>query len=279
MGTRWEITIWDKIGEKLFEEIKADVISSSKNFDGIYSRFKPDSFVRKISKESGKIKVPSDLVKMLSLYKELYGPSEGKLNPLVGQTLSDLGYDEKYSLKAKAEISPVASLDTVRIVGEEYIVQDSPVLLDFGALGKGYFVDTLKEKLLALNLKRFLINGSGDIFYSGDEPIRAGLEHPKDPAKVIGVKTLTTGALCASSNNRRSWGNYTHTIDPKTLNTKHGIIATWVSSASAALSDALATAFFLCNPLNFEGKYEFEYLLLNKEFKVNQSKGFNAELF
>jgi thiamine biosynthesis lipoprotein len=216
---------------------------------------------------------------MLSIYKDLYELSGSKLNPLVGKTLSDMGYDENYTLKQKSKISPVPSLNNALIIDNRTIKTAKPLLFDFGALGKGYFVDKVSNFLKTQKIKRFMVNGSGDIFYQGNEHIRAGLEHPVDPTKVIGLLNMKTGALCASANNRRAWRNFTHTINPQTLNSNHDILATWVYSQCTAIADALATALFMTPPEKYEDKYKFEYLILNNEFKVKKSEGFEVELF
>ncbi|HVZ66763.1 MAG TPA: FAD:protein FMN transferase [Patescibacteria group bacterium] len=281
MGTSWEITIWDKIDDTKLKKIKKQITSGSRDFDKTFSRFKPNSFITKVSKKKGKIKVPKDFVKMLELYFDLYDLSEKKVNPLIGQALSDMGYDSNYSLRPKEKISKVPDLKKmVSIIDDENVFTTIPLLFDFGALGKGYFVDRIKDILEENNIERFLVNGSGDIYYKGPpNSLRAGLEHPMDDTKVIGVINMGNGAMCASSGNRRKWRNYHHIINPITLAPANEIIATWVMADNAALSDALATCLFFVSPKNFENKFKFEYLILNKEMRVKKSEGFAAELF
>jgi FAD:protein FMN transferase len=129
-------------------------------------------------------------------------------------------------------------------------------------------------------VKRFLVDGSGDVFYeSNGEAIRAGLEHPEDSSKVIGVVTMTHGSLCGSGGNRRQWREYHHIIDPKTLRPSEGILATWVLADSATIADALATCLFLAEPDKFASAWRFEYGILNDDHRFKRSAGFPAELF
>lgn len=280
MGTHFEITIWDLIGKDEFDRLKSEIIKSSQMFDKTYSRFRQDSLVSKIAETSGKFFVPLDFTKMLQMYFDLYEISERTLNPLVGQFLEDLGYDKNYSLKRKGKLSKIQDLlESVEIIDLTTIETKKPLLFDFGALGKGYFVDKIANYLNEHGIERFLVNGSGDIYYKGREPIQVGLEHPNDASKVIGSIDMTTGAMCASAGNRRKWGKFHHIIDPRTLTSADEIIATWVIADNAALSDALATCLFFVAPENFEPKYKFEYLILNKDMKVKRSRGFSAELF
>jgi len=281
MGTFWEVSIWDELPLEVGAEIQERIISETQSFDKTYSRFISSSFVMGLSDKTGVVCVPPDFVPMLRLYFSLFHLSGKKFTPLVGATLSDMGYDETYSFREKEQIHSVPDLDrVVKIIDDFHIELYAPTLFDFGALGKGYFVQKIAQLLSKENIQRFLVNGSGDISYGGNGiPIQAGLEHPHDPKKVIGTIELTNGSLCSSGNNRRSWGNHHHIIDPQSLSSETDIIATWVFANSAPVSDALATALFLSPPESFENHFDFEYLILNKDMKVKRSKGFNARLF
>jgi len=281
MGTSWTISIWDSVAESQLVELQKEILEKSENFNQKYSRFISDSFVTEISTKTGVIECPPDFVPMLRLYKKFYEASNGKLNPLIGFSISDLGYDANYSLKKREHVRPTWPLDkTIRIVDDTHVSIQEPVLVDFGALGKGYFVDTLKQYLVEQGFNRFLVDGSGDSAYvSQGEPVQVGLEHPDDPTKVIGRIEVVGGAICASGTNRRKWGNGHHIIDPHTLISPDEIIATWVLADTAAVADGLATALFLSEPEKFKRDFKFEYCLLNKDYKIKRSAGFIAELF
>ena len=98
IGTHWVIDI----KEELSLEREALLLSIIKNridiFDKDYSRFREDSLVTKMSKESGEYKMPEDFNKMFSLYKKAYEITDGLVTPLIGQVLVDSGYDAEYSL-------------------------------------------------------------------------------------------------------------------------------------------------------------------------------------
>lgn len=281
MGTTWQITIWDSMSQSFFNELEKEVINLSESFDQTYSRFLDNSLVSDLANKTGKLKVTEDFVKMLEMCFELNEISQGKFNPAVGNTLSDLGYDKDYTLVPKDSIRSVPNLkQTVKIIGLKEIETTEPVLFDFGALGKGYFVDKIKKLFLEKGLKRFLVDGSGDMAYEGNGvAIRVGLEHPTDKSKVIGVLNMSQGALCGSGTNRRAWGDLHHTLDPDKLTSTKGILATWVYSDSTVLADGLATCLFFTDPEVLKAKYDFEYLVLDAEYRVKRSSGFTAELF
>ena len=281
MGTTWAVSIWDEIDQTTLDTLQSSIIQQSMLFDQTYSRFIKTSLVWALTEKRGVVEVPEDLVTMLLLYERLNALSGGTCNPLIGFTISDLGYDADYSLKPKDIIRPVPDFQSsLHIIDDTHIELFASALIDLGALGKGFFVDTISRFLRENGIRRFLVNGSGDIFYQGNgQVLRAGLEHPGDTSKVIGVIEMTHGALCASGSNRRKWDKYHHTIDPFSLTSPQDIIATWVMAETAAIADGLATCLFLVEPERFAESYEFEYCILNKDYKVKRSTGFTAELF
>lgn len=279
LGTGWHITIWDDIPDNVFEDLKNNIINLTQDFDQTYSRFIDSSLVSKIAQSKGKYTVPTDFTEMLKMYTDLYLLTQKKLNPLIGFTISDLGYDAEYSLTPKESIRKTPDLfETVKILGGTEIETTGEVLFDFGALGKGYMVDKIVNYLKTLKLNKFLVDGSGDIYYFGDEKIQVGLEDPEDSSKVIGSIDMLTGAMCASGTNRRKWKNHHHVIDPTTSLSTEGIVSTWVISDNTALSDALASCLFFVPPEELS-KFKFEYCIMNDKRKIKNSHGFNTEFF
>ncbi len=280
MGTTWSVTVWDALDDAQWTELAEGIQQILEKFNATYSRFAETSLIRRLSTQTGVAEVPEDMVKMLRMYQTLGNLSGGAFSPLLGNTLTDLGYDETYNLTPKEQIRAVPKLDdALTIVDDTHIELHGKFLMDFGGLGKGYCVDLLREYLNKKSIQKYLVNGSGDIYYQGADPLRCGLEHPGDTTKVIGVVQLQNGALCASAGNRRTWAGYNHTIDPRTLTSPEEIIATWVRADSTALADGLCTCLFFTEPERYLKDFSFEYLLLNKDYKTKSSTGFTAELF
>lgn len=282
MGCLWNIRIWDDIDSHKKEHLQSYIKKATDDFDKKYSRFIDDSLVLSRLRSSGEYSVPEDLVHMLKHYKNLYLHTDKKFTPLVGQILSDLGYDQNYSLKPKEALSVVPEFEhAIEIIDAHTIRINEPILLDLGGLGKGYWVDKIRGFLRSSGLKIFLIDGSGDMFFqsSGHKFITVGLEHPYDPSKAIGTISLSNKALCGSGANKRSWRGIHHIIDPFALKSTDSIIASWVMADTTVYADALATCLFLISPEKLKKIYSFEYLILGKDMSAKYSKGFNVEIF
>lgn len=281
LGTTWSVQVWDGLTEAALTSVLKDVVKTTKEFDAVYSRFKPDSLVTKLSTVTGLVTVPKDMVAMLRLYELLNAATKGKINPAIGFALADTGYDATYSLTPKPSIRKTPPLaDALTILGDTELELHEPVLLDLGALGKGYLVDILFEQCRAAGWQRFLVNGSGDVrYYSSEgEPLTCGLEDPRDASKVIGTLALTSGAFCASAINRRQWGSYHHYLDPERAQSPQTIAATFVTAGTAVLADGISSALFFVEPEQLEA-FSFECLLINEAMRIKKSAGFTADLF
>ncbi|MBI2644862.1 FAD:protein FMN transferase [Candidatus Uhrbacteria bacterium] len=277
MGTVWKITLWDHATP----EMERIIIRQIRLFEDTYSRFIKTSWLSSLTDRIGVVEIPRDFFEILVVYKKLYTLSEKKCTPLIGSVLQDLGYDREYSLIAQKNISEPPDFDkAVFIIDERSIELKEKVSFDIGAVGKGYAIDMLSHFLRARGCERFLVDGSGDLFYSGTgEEIRVGLEDPKDFEKAIGVVSVTDGAICGSGGNRRAWGVYYHIVDPYSLNSPKNILATWVRADRALLADGLATCLFLCDPENFCKDFSFEYCILYDDYTIQRSEGFLVELY
>lgn len=283
MGTLWKIVMYEKLDESVEVFLEKDLREKLENFDRLYSRFKDDSLISLISQKTGEVEVPADLVNILRIYKEFYEVSRRKFTPCIGSLLEDTGYDKEYSLKEKDTFRAVPSLDSVLIVDDTHITLQEKVLLDIGAIGKGYFVEILSQYLRSLGYTHFLVDGSGDVFYeTKGETLRMGLEDPRDTTKVIGIVDMKRGSMCASATNRRSWGDRSHYVDPSTALSPREIIATWVIADNAAYADALSSLLFFIAPEEVERGFpelSFSYCIMNHEGKIKKSQDFAATFF
>ncbi|MEI6553119.1 MAG: FAD:protein FMN transferase [bacterium] len=281
IGTSWKIDLYQKIGEikeaKLFDTIKRRI----EVFENDYSRFRENSLITQISKEESRgktFKLPADANEMISLYHKLYNLTDGLMTPLIGNLLSDAGYDAEYSLVAKERLMSPPTWEESMEYNHPNLLVKEPVLLDFGAAGKGYIIDIIGKLLEDNSVYEYCIDAGGDILHKG-KPIRVGLENPKDTTEVIGVYNLGDGSICGSAGNRRAWDRFTHIMNPKTLESSSDISAIWVIAKTAMLADAMTTCLFFVPAYKLMDEYEFEYVILFKDFSIEKSAGFEAEFF
>ncbi len=123
-----------------------------------------------------------------------------------------------------------------------------PLDLDLGAIGKGYALDRVREVLSDWSVGNALVHsgtstalGVGPGHRSGQRGWLVGTasawECPGRPEEV----RLADRALSGSGTEVKG----AHIIDPRTARAARGHLAAWASHPSAAVSDALSTAFLV----------------------------------
>ena len=235
LGTGIIISSSVPISQRVEQRIRAFV----EEYESTLSRFRADSLVARMAcaKAGGDFKFPSWAQPLFAIYDEFYNAAHGAFDACVGADLLALGYDNSVqfipeSADNASENSgsgswnkyhralPVTWSDISRADGSTTLHTNQPVQLDFGAAGKGYFVDLvtqiIKEELGNDSPANsdfpadfdFLVNAGGDMracFSDEDCRIKVALENPFDTTQAVGVASIANGALCASSTARRRW--------------------------------------------------------------------------
>jgi thiamine biosynthesis lipoprotein len=276
IGTRWEIST----PRPLDSAARARLLAVVERYDGVWSRFRPDSRVGAMSRQPGRFQFPEEAVALGQLYRSLYELTAGAMTPLIGGSLERLGYDASYSLRPSGPPLQAPRWEDALDWEGSVLTTDVPVVLDIGAAGKGQLVDLLAAELRSLGQQDFLIDASGDLLHSGPDPVMVALEHPYDPAKAIGTVSLAGAALCASASNRRAWGDgLHHVLDGTTGRPVSTAVATWALADNAMVADALATALFFAPGAALERTFDFSWLTVFSDGSAAFSPGFVGTLF
>lgn len=271
IGTQWQIDA------DLSDAEYQLILETIESYDQTYSRFRNNSLVTQMSKRAGDYRLPSHGNNLLSFYESMYEATNGHVNPLIGQLLSDAGYDASYSLQPK-KLSAVPNWDEVLERSDDILTVKQPALLDFGAAGKGQLVDIVATQIHAFGQQSFCVNAGGDIYVAGKQRT-IGLEHPHDPSQVIGTATIAEKSICGSAPNRRAWAEYHHIMNPETLQSTQDIDAVWVIAAQAMIADGLTTCLYFVAPEQLESLASFEYGIVFADGSVRYSKNFPGTFF
>lgn len=278
IGTKWVIDFFG--GERINQDsFKKKILQEIKKFSNIFSRFDDESQVSLASKAKNEIRIPKKYLELVDIYQKLYQLTKGKFTPLVGNLLVDAGYDANYSL-APQKIRPNLKWNDAISYSAPILQVKKPVLLDFGAGGKGFLVDIIGQMFKKEGIDSFCIDAGGDILYRSKkrERLKVGLEHPANFKQVIGVVEIKNQSICASAGNRRKWGKYHHIFDPVTLKSVDKILAVWVVADTALIADCLSTCLFLETPEKFKD-FQFEYLIIYPDLSFARSSNFPGEIY
>lgn len=137
----------------------------------------------------------------------------------------------------------------------ESVSYDSPWTgLNLGGIGKGFALDEMEQQLCDRGLTSFLLHGGhssllarGDHNRLGGWPV--GIGNPLFTDRRLGTLLLKDQAMSTSGSNiqyfRYQGRRYGHILDPRTGWPVDGHLSVTVVAGSAAVADALSTAFFV----------------------------------
>ena len=247
MGTIFEILIADQEAGYAAQASQA-VFREVDRLEALFSRFNTTSEIGQINRlRAGEsVRNGLDTFECLKVAAKVQRETAGAFD--VNFRLSK-GSAEA----AEFELSAAQSGYTIRR-RPDFLGHSVPGLdLDLGAIGKGYALDKAASLLTDWSIDRFLIHGgTSTALAAGDAPgLRPGeagwpvgvggsWELPGVPKRVL----LRDRALSGSGTEVKG----PHIRDPRTGRPAEGHLASWVSHPSAAVSDALSTAFMSMKP-------------------------------
>lgn len=330
LGTGIIISSSKPISQRVQKRIRAFV----EEYESVLSRFREDSLVSRMARaeHGGEFEFPAWTQPLFVLYDEFYVATCGAFDVCVGADLLALGYDNSVQFVPESTVSasensgsvsgswskyrrslPVKWADISRDDSGTTLHTNQPVQLDFGAAGKGYFVDLvtniLKDELGDDSLSDcdFLVNAGGDMracFSDEDYQIKVALENPFDTTQAVGVASIASGALCASSAARKRWkvkdancladntfeSNLiaTHLINALDGVPSQKLAASWAyipaktCAFPTAYADALATALFVSQESDLQKIVQTtgsEFAVISPNYALRKTAAFPAYFF
>jgi FAD:protein FMN transferase len=258
LGTSWWIEVFDEVATERQSVIHDDCLAFLCQFEGDYSRFKPDSYISRLNTELYLDHPTPELMNLLTFGVAQFKRTEGIFNIMVGSKLVDTGYNATYSFTAKPEQSPIQNPLEVLHISNKSITLNAGAI-DIGGFGKGWAIDSVAKILREKHsLQYFLINGGGDMYATSDHdiPVTIYLEHPTEAASYLTTTTLLNQGFAASSPHKRAWQyngtTYSHIIDTTQTETKKRPDATFIKATTACTADIFATVALIATPTKIE---------------------------
>lgn len=274
----------------------------------IYNNYPNTNNIRTINEQAGKAPVIVDkkIIDLLLFSKKAYYATNGKVNVAFGSVLR-VWHDyreqgENDPLQAK--VPPMEQLraanehcDIEDVIIDEaagtVFLQDPEMLLDVGAIAKGYAVERISEYARSIGFTDGLISVGGNIRvlgYKGKdrELWSIGIQNPdrESEQKDLFVTHITDKSLVTSGDYLRYYTvdgkRYHHIIDPMTLFPSTYFAAVTIITPDSGMGDALSTAIY---NMPFEEGIAYIESLDNTEAvwiysdgSVKSSSGFEALL-
>ncbi|MEZ5193338.1 MAG: FAD:protein FMN transferase [Nocardioides sp.] len=182
------------------------------------SRFRPDAEIMTLTPgPDGSVSLSPTLAELLRIALDAARRTDGALDPTVGGTVSDLGYDKDIALVVAearpgsftgvARVRRVPGWRTVHLDGDRLTLTRPDVLLDLGATAKAAAADQAAAIVADRLGTGVLVSLGGDIATAGPAPAGGWQstvqDTPDDPATQVGLPA--GGAIATSSTARRRW--------------------------------------------------------------------------
>ena len=256
MATRFEIVL---VGENASSLRAAgeEALNEIERLEAQLSLYRATSEIAQLNARAARepVRVEPGLFRLLEQAKQLSKETDGAFDITVAPLMAvwglmgtKVGRDAPPSRSELTKARAVVGMQHVELDPKSLTVRYTRpgVMLDLGAIGKGYAIDQAAELLRDAGVSQALIHGGTSTVYAIGGPWRIAIDSEKDGDKPVAVVELTDAALSVSA----VWGKsfrigkktYGHVIDPRTGKPVSRALLAAVILPSATETDALSTA-------------------------------------
>ncbi|HET6976430.1 MAG TPA: FAD:protein FMN transferase [Pyrinomonadaceae bacterium] len=256
MACRVEVTLHQST--ECGVSIASNALDQVEEIERQLSIFKAESAVSEINRDAATeaVRVDRSLFDLLSLCRKLHAETEGAFDVTSGPLTRCWGF-----LKREGRLPSNDEIERARAtVGSDKLVLDEAlttvafkqpgVEINLGSIGKGYALDVVSEHFRKANEPALLSAGASSFLATGAERAwLVGVRHPRSKQKRLASVRLHDCAMSTSGTEEQFFNHggrrFGHIIDSRTGWPAENVSSVTVIADSAALSDALATAFFV----------------------------------
>ena len=260
MGSTFELTVVannEDIGYINLQEAIAEI----KRIENLISSWDPDSETSEINRNAGvkPVKVSLELYKLIERSIQISEITNGAFDITIAAMEEVWKFDGSMTTlptpeQIRSAVSKVGYKKIALNKAENTVfLTEKGMKIGFGAIGKGYAADKVRELLVSKQVPAGMINASGDITTWGTkatgEKWLIGVDHPRRNGKIFTWLPLIESSVSIAGNPDRyvsfNGKKYAHYIDPESGYPTTGISKVTVLAKRAELGDALATAVYI----------------------------------
>lgn len=256
----------------------------------LWSVTDPDSDIYAVNHSDGQpVSVNEETAELLSFALQMAEEANGALEPTIYPVLTAWGFTtEENRVPSDAEITELLkNVGYERIRQEDTTVQlESGMMLDLGAVGKGYAGDLAAQVLKDNGITSALLDLGGNIQAVGTKPDgspwRLGLRDPFSGG-TLGVLEISNQAVVTSGAYERYFigedgKQYGHIIDPTTGHpAESGLASATVIADEGRLCDALSTSLYVMGMERaieyWQQHQNFEMILITENGEIYLTDG------
>ena len=264
MNTRFEVVLWGR-DETYLTAAGEDALREIEALDQQLSFYRDDSDVRELNVLAAHrpVTVEPRLFALLQEANALSEATGGAFDITIAPLLRAWGF-----MGGGGRIPSEEEVEAARRLTGMHLLELDPeartirfaregVLIDLGAIGKGYAVERALDVLRDYELPGALLHGGTSTAKAigvqpDGNPWRIAVQHPARPDEALAVVTLRDTALSVSAVHGKYFAEgeerYGHVLDPRVGRPVQGALLAALICASATESDALSTALLVAGP-------------------------------
>ncbi|QEY25014.1 FAD:protein FMN transferase [Neisseria animalis] len=253
------------------EAVIRKALAEVARLEKIFSLYREDSEISRLNRE-GRLHYPStDMLAVLSLAGRLYRLTDGAFDPSI-QPLWN-AYADFFRRNPDA-VTPPPETEVnraLRLVGFDKVAFDSQAVtfaergmgLSLNGIAQGYITDKTVELLRKSGIRQALVD-MGEIRgldTLGQRTWQVGIKNPQDETDVLLTVPLQNEGFATSGGYGTVFNaaeTFTHLFDPRTGGAQPRYRSISVMAESAAVADALATAFAIMDETEIRRAAEAE---------------------
>lgn len=277
------------------ETALADVKDKITELESLWSVTDESSEIYKLNHSGGQqVAVSQDTAEMIEFALDMAEKTDGALEPTIYPVLTAWGFTTgEYHVPTEEELAQLlksVGYDRVK-TDSDHIALEEGMMLDLGAVGKGYAGDLAVEILREQGITSALLDIGGNIQTIGSKPDgsnwRIGIRSPFGEGS-LGVLEICDMAVVTSGSYERYFvgedgKHYGHIIDPATgYPVDNGLMSVTVIAKEGKLCDALSTSLFVMGMDKAVDYWraqskEFEMILVTEDKKIYITEGIQKQ--
>lgn len=227
MASRCEIRIAG-LPRHRAEPLARHAIDEVRRIESKYSRYREASVVSRLNALAGSgrwLDVDTETSDLLDFADQLYASSDGLFDATSGilRQAWDFRTGRRPAPGELEALLPRIGWPRLARQGRRATLSLPGMELDFGGFGKEYAADRAATVLQQRGVSHGLVNLGGDIRVVGPRPDGSawllGIQHPREPQRLIGEIGVRAGALATSGDYERYFEHdgvrYCHVLDPR----------------------------------------------------------------
>jgi thiamine biosynthesis lipoprotein len=264
--------------EKLVFKLES-LLSTTKNSSHIYKLNHAEKYP---------VQVDDKVKELANFALKMAKETDGALNPVLYPIVHTWGFTtEKYRVPADSEIQailPLTDFNQVNI-SSSGIAMKPGMMMDLGAVGKGYAGDKILELLKSKGITSAVLDLGGNVQTLGckkdGKKWKVGITNPWGGPPIGGVEVCDMAVVTSGGYERffeQNGKRYIHIFDGKNGKpVENGLSAVMIIAPSGLYADALSTAIFVMGEnkaIDFwkKNREKFQMLLLREDKSVLYTK-------